>query len=126
MILIEKPNVALERGLKKDDEDGLMVPLDLPCCIFDENEKEEFHHFFDIVDAFAKPKSHESLSKYNADKYNEFKLYLNRIKILNKEVSCHNEFYIMFMKDFHQKDNDNQTLKKEMDEMRVREADLVK
>ena len=37
-----------------------------------------------------------------------------------------NEFYKMCMKELHQKHNDHQTLKKEMDEMSVREADLVK
>ena len=38
---------------------------------------------------------------------------------------AHNELYKMCMKRLHQKHHENQTLKKEMDEMRVREADLV-
>ena len=65
-ILIKKPNVALEGGREKDD-DGLMVPLDLPCCIFDENKSEELQHFLDMFNAFAKTKTDKSLPKFNAD-----------------------------------------------------------
>ena len=52
-IIIQKQNVALEGEWKKDD-DGLMVPLDLPCCIFDENGSEEFQCFLNMFNAFAK------------------------------------------------------------------------
>ena len=103
-----------------------MVPLDLLCCIFHENESEEFQHLLEMVDVFSKPESDKLLPKFNAEEYNEFKMYLKRIKILNKEVVSHNEFYKMCMKELHQKHNDNETLKKKMDEMRFREADVVK
>ena len=122
-ILIKTPNVALVGGWKTDD-DGLMVQLDSPCCIFDENESEEFQCFLEMVDAFAKPESDKSLP--NADEYNQFEVYLKKIKILNEEVVYHNEFHKMCMNKLHQRHNDHQTLKKEMVEMRVREADLVK
>ena len=56
---MEKPNVALEEGWKKDDN-GLMVQLDLPCCIFDVN-------FLEIVDAFVKLESDKSLPKFYVD-----------------------------------------------------------
>ena len=56
-----------------------MVQLDLPCCTFDENESEESQHFLEMVDACAKPKSDKSLPKFNADEYNEFKMFLKRI-----------------------------------------------
>ena len=52
LIIIKKPNVALVREWKKDDN-GLMLPLDLPCCIFNGNKSEEFQYFLDTVDAFA-------------------------------------------------------------------------
>ena len=55
------------KGGWKKDNDGLMLSLDLPCCIFDENESEEFQHFLDMVNAFAKPESDKSLPKFNAD-----------------------------------------------------------
>ena len=32
-----------------------MVHINLACCIFYENESEEFQHFLEMVDAFAKP-----------------------------------------------------------------------
>ena len=48
------PYVALEGGWKKE-ENGLMVKLYLLCCIFDENESEEFQTFLEMVDALAKP-----------------------------------------------------------------------
>ena len=39
-----------------------------------------------MVDAFVKPESDKSLPKFNADDYNEFQVYLKRIKIGNKEM----------------------------------------
>ena len=42
-IFVKKPNVALGKGWKKE-ENGLLIKLDLPCCIFKENESEEFQH----------------------------------------------------------------------------------
>ena len=109
-IIIKKPNVRLEGGWKKDDN-GLVVPLDFPCYIFHENESEEFQNFLDMVNAFAKPESDKSLPKFNAGEYDEFTMYLKRIKILNNKVVSHNELSKMFMKELHQKHNDNQTLK---------------
>ena len=103
-----------------------MVQIDLPCCIFDENESEEFQTFLEMVDAHAKPESDKSLPKINAAEYNEFKTYLKRIEILIEEVVFKNEFYGMCVKELHHKNNDHQTLKKKMNEMRVREADLIK
>ena len=49
-----------------------------------------------------------------------------RIEILNKEMVLNNEFSGMCVKEHHDKHNDHQSLKKKMDEMRVRKADLVK
>ena len=46
-----KKNLTLEEKWKMDD-DGLMVKLDLPCCIFDENEPKHFQHFFEMINAF--------------------------------------------------------------------------
>ena len=61
-ILVEKLNVALEGGWKKEDN-GLMVQLDIPCCICDENESEEFQHFLEMIDAFAKSESDNGFPK---------------------------------------------------------------
>ena len=79
-----------------------------------------------MVDALVKPESNKLLPKINADEYNEFKMYLKRIETLNEEVVSYNQLYDMCMKEIHCKHNDHQTLKKHMDEMRVREVDLVK
>ena len=117
-IFVEKPNVALE-GEWKNEENGLMVQLDLPCSIFDENESEEIKHLLEMVDAFAKSKSDKLIVKINPDVYNEFKMYLKRIKILSEEVVSNNQFYKMCMS-YHQ------TLKKVMYEMSIQESDLVK
>ena len=70
-----------------------MVQLDLPCGIFDENESEEFQTFLKIVDALAKPELEKLLPKINADEYNEFKIYLKRVEILDEEVLLNNSFY---------------------------------
>ena len=78
--------------MEKND-DGLMVPLDLPCCIFDENKLEENQCLLDMVNAFAKPESDKSLPKFNADECHQFKMYLKRIIILNKDLVSHNKFY---------------------------------
>jgi len=43
------------------------------CCIFDENESEEFQNCLEKVDALAKPESDQALPKFNDDGYNEFK-----------------------------------------------------
>ena len=40
----KKPNVAIEGGWNKE-ENGFMVQLDLPCCIFEEIESEEIQTF---------------------------------------------------------------------------------
>ena len=68
-IFNKKPNVAIEGGWEKE-ENGLMVKLDLPCCIFDENELEMLCIFLEMVDAFSKWQSDKSLPKFNADEYN--------------------------------------------------------
>ena len=77
------------------------------------------------VNAFTKPESDTSLPKFNADEYNKFKVYLKTIKILNKEVVSHSEFYKMCIKELHHKNNDHQALKKETDEMRVKESKVL-
>ena len=102
------------------EENGLMVQLDLTCCIFDENESEEFQHFLEMVDGVAKPESDKSIPKINADEYDDFKMYLTMIKTLNKEVVLNHALYKMCMKELHHNHNNQ-----EMDEMRVREPDLV-
>ena len=43
-ILVEKSNVAIEGEWNKE-ENGVMVQLDLPCCIFDKNESEASQTF---------------------------------------------------------------------------------
>ena len=93
--------------------------------IFDDNESEEFQTL-EMVNTLVKPGSDKSLPKMNADEYNEFKIYLKRIKILNEEVVFNNEFYGMCVKEFHHKHNYHHTLKMETYEMTVREADLIK
>ena len=60
-------------GKRNKEESGLMVHLNLSCCIFDENESEEFQNCLEKVDALAKPESDQALSKFNDDGYNEFK-----------------------------------------------------
>ena len=80
-----------------------MVKLDLPCCIFDENGLEQFQYFLEMVDDVAKPESDKLILKVNADEHNECKMYLKRIKILNKEVVSFYEFYKMCMKELHYK-----------------------
>ena len=51
-----------------------MVQLDLPCCIFHENESEKFLNFLERVDALADPDPDKVFPKFNADEYNKFKL----------------------------------------------------
>ena len=75
------------------DKNSLIVQLKLPFCIFDENELEHFQHFLEMVDDVTKPESDKLIPKFNADEYNEFKMYLKKIKIINKEVVSDNEFY---------------------------------
>ena len=101
---------------------SVMLQLNLPCCIFDKNEPEEFQNVLEMVDALAKSKLDKALPKFNADQFNESKIYLKRIEILNKEVISNNEFYAMHMKELHQKHNDHQFSKTIMYEMRVKEA----
>ena len=111
--------------MEKNDN-SLMVWLNFPCCIFDEIESEEFQRFLTLVNAFAKPESDKSLPKLIADEYNEFEMYLMRIKIFKKEFVSHKKVFKICMKALYQKQNDYKTLKKKMDEKKVWEADLVK
>ena len=60
-------------------------------------------------------KSDNAFPKFNADEDSEFKMYLKRIKTLNKEVVTHNECCKICMKELHHKHNDDQNLKKKMD-----------
>ena len=79
-----------------------------------------------MVDALAKPESEKSLPKFITDEYNEFEMYLKRLIYSMRKWDFNNEFYKMCMSKLHQKHNNHLTLKMEMDEMGVKEADLVK
>ena len=97
------------------------VTIWLFLLFFDRNESEEFHCFFEKVSMFAKQNSDKSLSKFSPDEYSEYKLYLKQINILNKEVVSIFEFYKMGTSELYNKHNDHQILKKDMNEIRVRE-----
>ena len=101
-----------------------MLKLDLPCCVFEENESEEFQTFLEMVDALPKLKSDQSFPTFSADYYHEFKMYLKRINILNEEVVSNNEFYGMCEKELHHKQNDHQTLKMTIYEMKVKKKQI--
>ena len=47
-------------------------------------------------------------------------MYLKRIKILNEEVVFTNGFYGLCVKELYHKHKDHQTLKMEMDEMKIK------
>ena len=55
------------------EEDQSMLQLALPCCIFEENEPEEFENFFQKDDALTHLDPDKALPKLNGDEYNECK-----------------------------------------------------
>ena len=80
-----------------------MIQLDTTCCIFDKNESEQFQTFLEMFDSLAKPESDKSLPKINIDEYNEFQIYLKRIKIVTEELVSNNELYRIFVEELHYK-----------------------